>query len=190
MKIAIGCDHIAFEMKNQIIDYLLSKKIEVIDCGTYNLTKTHYPMYGREVGLLVSEKKVDLGIVICGTGIGIGIAANKVKGIRAATVRDLYTTIKAKEEYNINVLSFGARIIGQGLAEMIVDAFINTPYLDKNKTFITTTNNLLKANNVSSGNFFKIENNRWVAGYYTDGIEKPEPPAPEHKVQKVRVGTI
>jgi ribose 5-phosphate isomerase B len=125
MKIAIGSDHAAYEMKEIIIQHLKDRGIEVLDLGTHSPERTHYPVYGQRVGKAVANGEADLGITICGTGIGIGISAGKVKGIRAAIVSDTYSARMARQHNNANVLSFGARVVGPGLAEDIVDSFLD-----------------------------------------------------------------
>lgn len=125
MKIAIGSDHAAFDMKEHIIQHLKDRGIEVIDVGTHSTERTHYPIYGQRVAKAVVNGEADLGITICGTGIGIGISAGKVKGIRAAIVSDTYSARMARQHNNANVLSFGARVVGPGLAEDIVDSFLD-----------------------------------------------------------------
>ena len=125
MKIAIGSDHAAYDMKQFIIQHLEDRGIEVMDVGTNSAERTHYPIYGQRVGKAVANGEADLGITICGTGIGIGISAGKVKGIRAAIVSDTYSARMARQHNNANVLSFGARVVGPGLAQDIVDSFLD-----------------------------------------------------------------
>lgn len=125
MKIAIGSDHAAFDLKQTVIQYLKNRDIEVLDVGTHSSERTDYPIYGQRVAKAVVSGEADLGITICGTGIGIGISAGKVKGIRAAIVSDTYSARMARQHNNANVLSFGARVVGPGLAEDLVDAFLD-----------------------------------------------------------------
>ena len=136
MKLAIGNDHIAIEMKNEIKEYLEGKDIEIVDVGTNSPERFHYPISGYKVAKLVSSGEVDGGVLICGTGVGISLAANKVRGIRACVCSDPYTARLSKQHNNTNIIAFGARVIGVELAKMIVDAgtklqtgFVGTPYL-------------------------------------------------------------
>lgn len=125
MKIAIGSDHAAFKLKQTVIQHLKDRHIDVLDLGAHSKERTDYPIYGQRVGKAVANGEADLGITICGTGIGIGISAGKVKGIRAAIVSDTYSARMARQHNNANVLSFGARVVGPGLAEDLVDAFLD-----------------------------------------------------------------
>lgn len=124
MKIALGADHGGYELKEIIKEHLQTKGHEIIDCGTDSSQSVDYPEYGFKVGETVIKQKAELGIVVCGTGIGISIAANKVRGIRAALCTNCFMARMAREHNNANILALGARVIGQGLALEIVDAFI------------------------------------------------------------------
>ena len=126
MRIAIGNDHVAVSMKNHIKKYLLDKGHEVVDFGTYTEARCDYPVYGKSVAKAVASGECDRGILICGTGIGISLAANKVKGIRAAVCSEPYSARLTRQHNNANIIAFGARVIGIAMAEMIVDEFINT----------------------------------------------------------------
>lgn len=128
MKIAIGNDHVAVEMKWEIKEYLESKGIEVVNVGTDHTERFNYPISGYKVAKMVTEKKVDAGILICGTGVGISLAANKVQGIRACVCSDPYTAKLSKQHNNTNILAFGARVIGIETAKMIVDEWLNAEY--------------------------------------------------------------
>jgi len=128
MKIALGSDHGGLSLKKDIIVYLESKQIEVTDFGTYTEDSCDYPDYAQKVAWEVVEENFELGILICGTGIGIGIAANKVPGIRAALCSDTFSAHAAREHNNANILTLGARVIGAGLAIDIVDTFINAKF--------------------------------------------------------------
>lgn len=128
MKIAIGNDHTAVEMKNEVTEYLKSKGIEVIDFGTDTTERVDYPIYGEKVANAVAAGEADLGIAICGTGLGIGIACNKVRGIRAAICSEPYTAKYSRLHNNCNVLCFGARVIGIEMAKMMIDEFVGTAF--------------------------------------------------------------
>lgn len=128
MKIAIGNDHTAVEMKNEVTEYLKSKGIEVINFGTDTTERVDYPIYGEKVANAVAAGEADLGIAICGTGLGIGIACNKVRGIRAAICSEPYTAKYSRLHNNCNVLCFGARVIGIEMAKMMIDEFVGTAF--------------------------------------------------------------
>ncbi len=126
--IAIGCDHAALKLKNTIKDHLTSKGFEVEDFGCFSEQSVDYPDYAIKVAEAVAEKKCDLGILICGTGIGMSIAANKVKGIRCAHCSDTFSAKATRQHNDANVLALGERVVGAGLALDIVDCFVNTPF--------------------------------------------------------------
>lgn len=128
MKIALGADHGGFELKNEIRAHLEGQGIEILDVGTNSKESVDYPQYGFKVGQAILQGKADLGIVVCGTGIGISIAANKVPGIRAALCTETYSARMSREHNNANVLALGGRVTGVGLALDIVDIFIKTPF--------------------------------------------------------------
>lgn len=128
MKIAIGSDHGGLRLKKEVIKHLEKKGIEVKDYGTYTEESCDYPDYAKAVGEAVVAKEQDLGILICGTGIGISIAANKIPGIRAALCSDTFSAHATREHNNANILAMGERVIGTGLALDIVDAFIGTNF--------------------------------------------------------------
>ncbi|WP_414042595.1 ribose 5-phosphate isomerase B [Macrococcus sp. EM39E] len=128
MKIAIGSDHVAVEMKQQIIEYLEGKNYLVEDFGPYSSERTDYPIYGKKVAEEVSNNNFDCGILICGTGVGISITANKVQGIRAVVCSEPYSAKLSKEHNNTNILAFGARVVGIELAKMIVDEWLNAKF--------------------------------------------------------------
>lgn len=129
MKIVIGSDHAAFSMKNDIKKYLEDKKIEVIDVGTFSEESCDYPKIAYDATKKIIDKEVELGILICGTGIGMSLAANKVKGIRAAVVSESYSARMSRKHNNANIICFGARVIGIETAKDIVDNFLNTKFL-------------------------------------------------------------
>lgn len=128
MKIAIGSDHAGFYLKKDLIKYLEEKNIEVKDMGPFDDNRVDYPDYGHAVGHEVVDNKMDFGIVICGSGIGISISANKVKGIRAALCSEPYSARLARHHNDANVLAMGARLIGHDMALEIVDAFLNEKF--------------------------------------------------------------
>jgi ribose 5-phosphate isomerase B len=128
MKIAIGNDHVAVEMKNEIIAHLKEKGHEFINFGTDTTERCDYPVYGEAVARVVAAKEADCGILICGTGIGISLAANKVNGIRAVVCSEPYSAKLSKEHNNTNILAFGARVIGIETAKMIVDEWLNAKF--------------------------------------------------------------
>lgn len=128
MKIAIGNDHTALEMKEAIKAHLEENGYEVLDLGTNSTDSCDYPVYGEKVGRAVVDGEADLGIAICGTGVGISLAANKVKGVRACACSEPYTAKLSRMHNNSNVLAFGARVIGVELAKMIVDEWLNASF--------------------------------------------------------------
>ena len=128
MKIAIGCDHGAFELKQEIIKFLESENHEVKDFGTYTKDSCDYPDIALPVAEAVAAKEYEFGILVCGTGIGIGIAANKVPGIRAALCSDTFSAHATREHNNANILTMGQRVVGGGLALDIVKTFITSKF--------------------------------------------------------------
>ncbi|MCI5943354.1 MAG: ribose 5-phosphate isomerase B [Eubacterium sp.] len=127
--IGIGNDHAAVEMKNQIKAFLEEKGYQVINYGTDTDESCDYPIYGEKVGRAVASGEVDAGVLICGTGIGISIAANKVKGVRAAVCSEPVTARLTKEHNNANIIAFGARIVGIETAKAIVTAWLDAEYI-------------------------------------------------------------
>ena len=128
MKLAIGNDHVALEMKKEIKAYLEEKGIEVVDAGTNSPERFNYPVSGYRVARMVADNTVDGGVLICGTGVGISLAANKVHGIRACVCSDPYTARLSKQHNNTNIIAFGARVIGAETAKMIVDEWLAAEY--------------------------------------------------------------
>ncbi len=128
MKIALGSDHGGLSLKKEVIKYLESKNIEATDFGTHTEDSCDYPDYALKVAQEVAAQNFELGILICGTGIGISIAANKVPGIRAALCHDTFSAHSTREHNNANILALGERVVGRGLALDIVDAFINAKF--------------------------------------------------------------
>ena len=128
MKIAIGNDHAGVEFKNKIMQELRSKGYEVVNVGTDTLDSVDYPDVAKEVSEKVINGEVNFGILICGTGIGISIAANKIKRIRAALCHNEYTAKQARLHNDANILALGARVIGDELGKAIVKTFLNTEF--------------------------------------------------------------
>lgn len=128
MKIAIGNDHSAVEMKEQISEYLKELGHEVVNYGTDTIDSCDYPEYGETVGRCVVAKEADCGILICGTGVGISLAANKVKGVRCVVCSEPYSAKLSKQHNNTNVLAFGARVVGIELAKMIVEQWLGAEF--------------------------------------------------------------
>ncbi len=128
MKLAIACDHGGYELKEIIKAHLISKGYEVEDFGTNNLQSCDYPDYAKKAAKSVALKQCEKGIVICGTGIGVSICANKVKGIRCALVHDVFSAKATRQHNDSNMIAMGARVIGQGLALEIIDTWLNTEY--------------------------------------------------------------
>ena len=126
--IGIGSDHGGFELKEIIKKHLESRGEQYRDYGTYSEASCDYPVYGRAVAKAVAAGDCDRGIIICGPGIGISIAANKVPGIRAALCSDCFSAQATREHNDANILALGARVLGQGLALKIVDTFLDTPF--------------------------------------------------------------
>ena len=128
MKIAIGSDHVVLDFKRQIIEYLTDKGYQVKDFGASSLVRVDYCDYGFIVGEAVATGEFDYGIVICGSGIGISIAANKVKGIRCVVCSEPYSARLSRAHNDTNVLALGGRVVGIELAKMIIDEWFNTAY--------------------------------------------------------------
>jgi len=128
MIIAIGSDHAAYDLRMTLIDHIQSKGIKVDDAGTHSQESTHYPIYGQIVAKKVVSGEADFGILICGTGVGIGISANKVPGVRCAIVSDTYSARMARAHNNANILAMGARVVGPGLACDLVDTWLAQPF--------------------------------------------------------------
>ncbi len=128
MKIAIGCDHGALELKNAVAAHLEKKGYEVQDFGTYTLDSCDYPDYAAQAAQAVADGRCDKGIVLCTTGIGVSIAANKIKGIRCALLSDVMSARMTREHNDTNVMALGAGVVGQMLALQIVDTWLETEF--------------------------------------------------------------
>ena len=126
--IALGCDHGGFSLKQEVISYLEANNLEFKDYGCFNEEACDYPVYGKKVANAVASGECDKGIIICGTGIGISIAANKVKGIRAALCSDCFSAEATRLHNDANIVAIGARVVGPGLAIKIIDTFLNTEF--------------------------------------------------------------
>lgn len=126
--IALGCDHGGFELKQEIKQYLDENKLEYVDFGTDSTESVDYPVYARKVVHAILSGECEKGILICGTGIGISIAANRYKGIRAALCTDCFMAEATRQHNDANILALGGRVVGPGLAVKIVDTFLNTPF--------------------------------------------------------------
>ncbi len=128
MKIGIGNDHSALELKREVVEHLKAQGHEVVDYGTYTSESCNYPEYGEKVARAIVAGEVERGVLICGTGVGISLAANKVKGIRAAVCSEPYTARMVRKHNDAQIIAFGARVVGAELAKMIVDEFMNTEF--------------------------------------------------------------
>lgn len=128
MKLAIGSDHGGFHLKAVIMEYLTKKGVSFHDFGTYSTESVDYPDIALDVAQAVTKGEYERGILICGTGIGISIAANKVKGIRAALCHDVFSAQMSREHNDANILAMGERVIGSGLAEMIVEKWLSSEF--------------------------------------------------------------
>lgn len=171
MIISVGCDHIVTEVKDSVVKYLESKGHEVIDNGTYDKVRTHYPIYGKKTAEKVVNGEADLGIVICGTGVGITNSSAKIKGARVALVRDVETARYSKENLDINVLGFGGRITGLGLMENIIDVFLETKFnpTEENIAMVEKLNNMIEKDYANGDeHYFDEFMYKWDRGEYHD----------------------
>lgn len=128
MKIAVGCDHGGIRLKPALIEFLQEKGVEYVDFGCYSNEAVDYNDYAEKVCNSVLSKECDLGILVCGTGIGMSIVANKIKGIRCGHCQDSFSAKMTREHNDANVLAIGERVIGVGVMKEIVEAFISTPF--------------------------------------------------------------
>ena len=126
--IALGCDHGGFDLMQEVIAHLDEKGIEYKNFGTFDTKSTDYPIYARNVVKSIRSGESEKGILICGTGLGISITANRYKGIRAAVCHDCFSAEATRQHNDANILAMGGRVVGPGLALMIVDTFLNTPF--------------------------------------------------------------
>ena len=129
MRIVVGSDHAGFELKKRIVSRLLeAEDLEVVDVGSYDTEPVDYPDYAEAVGLAIREGRAERGILICGSGVGVAVAANKLAGIRAGMCHDTYSARQGVEHDDMNVLALGARVIGSELARELVDAFVRAAF--------------------------------------------------------------
>ncbi len=128
MKIALGCDHAGFGLKEEILGLLQTLNVEFVDCGTNSTTSVDYPDFGEKVSALVSSGKIERGILICGTGLGMSMVANKFPNVRASLCNDLFTAKMSRLHNDANVLVLGGRVIGKDLAYEIVRTWMSTPF--------------------------------------------------------------
>jgi ribose 5-phosphate isomerase B len=126
--IALGSDHAGYELKKEIMRHLEERGLQYKDYGTFSGDSVDYPVYGEKAAAGVASGECEYGILVCGTGVGIGIAANKVRGIRCASVSDCYSAEMARRHNDANMLAVGARVVGTGLALKIIDTFLDTPH--------------------------------------------------------------
>ena len=131
--IGLGCDHGGFELKNEVIQYLEKNNISYKDYGTYTEDSTDYPIYAKKVANAIISGECEKGILICGTGIGISITANKIKGLRAALCHDVFSAKATRLHNDANILAMGGRVVGAGLALEIVKAFLETEFSNEER---------------------------------------------------------
>ncbi len=167
MRVAIGCDHIVTDIKDKMVAFLKSEGHEVHDCGTNDFERTHYPIYGLRVAQKVLKGEVDRGITICGTGVGITVAATKIKGIRTVLTRDPLVAKTACERYNANVLGMGGRIVGLGLMEEIIKTFLASTYAGGHEAEVAMLDDLLNTK-VPQETQFDAYLKKWDNGEYHD----------------------
>jgi ribose 5-phosphate isomerase B len=128
MKVVVGSDHAGFELKEQVKAVLVEKGYAVIDVGTESPASVDYPDFGIKAATLVGRGEADRGVLVCGTGIGMSVVANKVKGVRAALISDLYAAIQSRKHLDANILVLGGRVIGKDLAAEITRVWLDTPF--------------------------------------------------------------
>lgn len=126
--VALGCDHAGFPLKDVVRRYLEAQGLEVLDVGCPSEASVDYPVFGAEVARRIASGQAERGIIICGSGVGMSMVANRFRGVRAALANDLYTAQMSRRHNDANVLCLGSRIVGPGLALEIVRAFIETPF--------------------------------------------------------------
>lgn len=131
--IAVGSDHAGYELKNQLMEHLKNREYEVKDYGTYSEESCDYPDYAKQVANAVAGGEAEKGLLVCGTGIGMSIAANKVKGIRAAVLSDEFSAEATRSHNDANILCLGARVVDYTKAEKLLDIFLDTPFSAEEK---------------------------------------------------------
>lgn len=131
--IALGCDHGGFELMQEVIKHLEARGLEYRNFGTYSNASVDYPIYGKAAAQAVASGECDKGIIICGTGIGISITANKIPGVRAALCTDCFCAEATRLHNDANILAMGGRVVGPGLALKIVDTFLDTPFSNEER---------------------------------------------------------
>lgn len=131
--IAVGSDHAGYELKNQLMEHLKNRGYEVKDYGTYSEASCDYPDYAKQVANAVAVGEAEKGLLVCGTGIGMSIAANKVKGIRAAVLSDEFSAEATRNHNDANILCLGARVVDYAKAEKLLDIFLDTPFSAEEK---------------------------------------------------------
>ena len=169
IRIAIGCDHIVTDIKNEIRQWLIGKGYDVVDFGTYDNERTHYPIFGKRVAEAVANGEFDKGVVICGTGVGITNSANKVKGARCVLSRDVHTAVTARKEYDANIIGVGGRITGVGLIENIIEEFLSAEFeATEENVHVKNFMNSMIDEGANKGECFEEERRKWDEGYYHD----------------------
>lgn len=170
MKIAIGNDHTATRLKQIVSEYLKGLGYDIIDYGAYDGFRSHYPIYGKKVGEAVVTHKADFGVILCGTGLGVGAAANKVPGVRACVARDWQTAEYARRELNANIVTFGKHIVGEDVACTIAQKFIETKYEGQNPDLVKAIDDQLTEVDPAQwkDDFWDEFLVKWRAGYYHD----------------------
>ena len=133
MRVALGCDHGGFPLKAELVSLITNLGHEIVDCGTDSPQPVDYPRYASEVAKALLEERAERGIVLCGSGVGAAVAANKIKGIRAGLCHDTYSAHQGVEHDDINVLCLGARVIGPNLAKEIVAAFLKARFSEEER---------------------------------------------------------
>ena len=169
LRIAIGCDHIVTDIKDGLRQWLIGKGYDVVDFGTYDKERNHYPIFGKRVAEAVASGEFDKGVVLCGTGVGITNSANKVKGARCVLSRDIHTAVTARKEYDANIIGVGGRITGIGLVENIIEEFLAAKFdaTEENLIVKKFMDDMIDES-ANKGEYFEEERRKWNEGYYHD----------------------